>query len=230
MLFGPCRVKTIGTGASRGVLIVVGVVAQLALANLAVANLAHAQTGNPSRAAGKGCQWERAADKTAGLAAWVQRCDYGDRKIHFFFKGNALFQKYSDGGAGDALIEVFDLRPNEGVQAGVQRVYLSKTPKSESARCVIAPYTPGKAGAGAARYTFEPNVTYAKELKAKQDPNDIPDPPCGDWGTAPDGQQFFQAWPTGAVRRILFVRIGQDEPLFDEMTLQLLAATPAKAK
>ncbi|WP_245264954.1 hypothetical protein [Mesorhizobium opportunistum] len=29
------------------------------------------------------CVWERLADKTIGLAAWAQRCDFGFRQIHF---------------------------------------------------------------------------------------------------------------------------------------------------
>lgn len=196
----------------------------------AFSNVAAAQSGAPSRAAFKDCKWEHATSNAAGLSAWVQRCDYGFRKISFFYKGKALMQQYSDAATPDPLIEVFDLQPNESLQAGVQRVYLAKTPQNESARCVIAPYKNGKPAPGTMRYTFEPNAAYAKELKAKQDPNDVPEPPCGEWGTAPDGQQFFQVWPTGSVRKFLFVRIGQDTPLFDEMTLQLLPTPPAKAK
>lgn len=200
------------------------------LVHVAFAPTAAAQTGKPSRAAVKGCVWERAADNSAGLAAWVQRCDFGTRKIRLYFKGNALMQKYSDGGDADALIEVFDLLPSESLQAGVQRIYLAKTPKTASARCVIAPYTLGPSPANAKRFTFEPNAAYAKELKAKQNPNEVPEPPCGDWGIAPDGQQFFEVWPTGTVRKLLFVRVGQDQPLFDEMTLQLLPPASTKPK
>lgn len=199
---------------------------------MAPVRTASAQTGPPSRAPDKGCKWERVADKTAAFAAWVERCDYGTRKIHLFFKGHALMQQYSDGGAtADTLIESFNLQPNEATDAGVRRVYFAHTATAISDKCVMAPYTLGKAPTGMKRFTFVPNAAYEKTLKAKQDPNDIPDPPCGDWGIAPDGQQFFAVWPTSAVRRVLFVRVGQDTPLFDEMTLQLLAPSAvAKAK
>lgn len=215
-----------------------GVVRQLSMIVLLVSvcattlpSMLPAQTGAPSRAAFKGCTWERASDPKAGFAAWVQRCDYGTRKIHFFIKGNALLQQYSDAGAAaDTIIESFALEPNEAADAGVRRVYLAHTKKADSDRCVMAPYTTGKAPASMKRFTFVPNAAYAKLLKAKQDPNDVPEPPCGDWGTAPDGQQFFAVWPTSTARRVLFVRIGQDTPLFDEMTLQLLPATAAKPK
>ncbi|HVT03759.1 MAG TPA: hypothetical protein VHL58_10355 [Thermoanaerobaculia bacterium] len=71
------------------------------------------------------------------------------------------------------------------------------------------------------RYTFVPDAAYAKELKAKADPNEIPDPACGDWGDQPDGVQYFEAQPATGARSVLFVRVGQDEPLFDEKTLRL---------
>ena len=202
----------------------------LASAVVPSARTAHAQTGAPSRAPEKGCTWERASDKSAGFAAWVERCDFGTRKIHLYIKGNALLQQYSDGGAtADTLIESFALQPNETTEAGVRRVYLAHTAKVTSDKCVMAPYTLGKAPADVKRLTFVPNAAYEKALKAKQNPNEVPEPPCGDWGIAPDGQQFFAVWPTSAVRRLLFVRVGQDTPLFDEMTLQLLAP-PAAVK
>jgi hypothetical protein len=37
----------------------------------------------------------------------------------------------------------------------------------------------------------------------------------------PDGIQYFEV-PVGEGRKVLFVRIGQDEPLFDEQTLRVL--------
>ncbi|WP_322418997.1 hypothetical protein [Mesorhizobium huakuii] len=75
--------------------------------------------------------------------------------------------------------------------------------------------------AGVKRYTFSPDAAYAKGLKAKADPNEVPEPPCGDWGEMPDGIQYFEV-PAG--RKVLFVRVGQDEPLFDEQTLRVLPA------
>lgn len=201
-----------------------------ALALTSLASVAGAQSGNPSRAAIKGCKWEHASDRTAGLAAWVQRCDYGDRKIHLYFKGHALLQQYSDAATPDTLIETFELLPNESAEAGARRVYLAHAKKIDAGRCVIAPYKLGKTQAGSVRYAFVPNATYAKEVKAKADPMDMPDPPCGDWGIAVDGQQYFQVWPTSSARRLLFVRLGQDEALFDEMTLELLTPAATKSK
>ena len=180
---------------------------------------------HPSRPPAKGCKWEKVSNAAAGLEAWVQRCDYGFRKIDFFIKGSSLFIHYSDGGAPDALIDVMPLLPNETAQAAIKRVFAAHTDAKLAKRCVLAPYH-GDSRAGAARFTFVPNAAYQKELDAKADPNEVGDPPCGDWGDAPDGIQYFETQP--GARSVLFVRLGQDEPLFDEKTLRLFAGGAKK--
>ncbi|WP_027145484.1 hypothetical protein [Mesorhizobium sp. WSM3626] len=174
----------------------------------------------PSRPPIDKCVWERLRDKNIGLAAWVQRCDFGFRQIHFEFVGNALAIKYSDGGAADPLVEVFDIKSGETADAAVQRLFLEKTDKAVSARCVLTPYTEGTVPADVKRYTFSPNAAYAKKLKALAN-DGVPEPPCGEWGEMPDGIQYFEV-PAGEGRKLLFVRVGQDEPMFDEQTLRML--------
>lgn len=186
-----------------------------------VSAVARADEPAPSRPPIDKCVWEKLTDKTVGLAAWVQRCDFGFRQIHFEFTGNALAIKYSDGGAADPLVELYDIKPGETAEAALQRLFQEKTDKAVSARCVLAPYTEGAVPAGVKRYTFSPDAAYARELEAKADPNEVPDPPCGDRGEMPDGIQYFEV-PKGAAHKVLFVRIGQDEPLFDEQTLRVL--------
>lgn len=184
---------------------------------------ARADEPAPSRPPIEKCVWEKLSSKAIGLSAWAQRCDFGFRQIHFEFAGNALAIKYSDGGAAAPLVEVFDIKPGETAEAALLRLFLEKTGKTVGARCVLAPYTEGTVPAGVKRYTFSPDAAYAKELTALADPNEIPEPPCGDWGEMPDGIQYFEV-PAGEGRKLLFVRVGQDEPLFDEQTLRVLQA------
>jgi hypothetical protein len=193
---------------------------------------AHAATAaRPARPPVQGCVWEEIADGGIGLDAWVQRCDFGFRRIDFLFANGALAVRYSDGGAPDPLIDVIALMPDETPEAGIRRVFAARTAPALAARCVLAPFRAEKAPAGVSRYTFVPDAAYAKELAAKADPNEVGDPPCGDYGDMPDGIQYFEAHPASAVRKVLFVRIGQDEPLFDEATLRLIApAANASAK
>jgi hypothetical protein len=176
----------------------------------------------PSRTAQKGCVWEKLSDATLGLEARVQRCDFGSRKINLYAKGNALMQHYSDGGADERLIETFDLRKGETPPEGVKRVFAEHTPdKALAARCLVEAYKgEGSAPNGAKRYTVVPNAGLKKELDANRDPGDIPEPPCGDWGDMPDSVQYYEA--QAGIGRIMIVRAGQDEPMFDEKTLRLL--------
>ena len=198
--------------------------APLLLAGLALllASPAAAQNGAPSRKAERGCAWEKLADARLGLAAWVQRCDLGFRKIDFLIAKRSLAVRFSDGGAPDPLVDVFDLEPGEAPAAGIQRLFKARTEPKLATRCVLAPYRGAKAPAGVQRFTFVPDAAYRRQLAAKADPNEVGEPPCGDWGDAPDGIQYFEAQPASGARRVLFVRVGQDQPLFDEQTLRLL--------
>jgi len=187
-----------------------------------LANPAWARNDAPSRPAIKGCKWEKLTNAEAGLDAWTQRCDFGFRKIELYWNSNAIMIRYSDGGDPSALVEVFDLGTGESIEAGIRRIFAEHTAdKALVAQCALAPYAAEKPPAGVKRYTFVPNAKLKKALKAKADPNDVPEPACGAWGDDPDGMQYFEAQPASGVARVLFVRVGQDTPLFDEATLRL---------
>ncbi|HWC66212.1 MAG TPA: hypothetical protein VG777_09025 [Thermoanaerobaculia bacterium] len=186
---------------------------------------ASAPKAEPSRPPEKGCAWEKLSDAKVGLEAWVQRCDFGHRQIHFLFSGRSLAIHWSDGGGStDPLVDVYDLAAGERPEQGAKRLFEEKTDKALSARCVLVPYKDefSKAPPGVDRYTFVPDEAYAAELAAKGEPDGVPDPPCGDWGDSPDGIAYWEAQPARNARRILFVRVGQDDPLYDERTLKLL--------
>jgi hypothetical protein len=117
---------------------------------------------------------------------------------------------------------VLPLQAGETAEAAVTRVFREKTDPKVAARCVLSKSPQGaKPRRGATRYTFVPDAAYAKELAKTQSPDEVPEPPCGEWGEAPDGIQYFEAQP--GARAVLFVRVGQDVPLFDEQTLRILA-------
>ena len=181
----------------------------------------------PSRPADKGCKWEKLSDAKVGLEAWVQRCDYGFRKIDFLIQGKSLALRYSDGGGKpDPLVDVLDLLPGETTEAGLKRIFASKTDPKVAKRCVLAPYhgLDEKVPPGVKRFTFVPDARYQKELDKKAKPDEVGDPACGDWGDAPDGIQYFETQPASGSGKVLFVRAGQDIPLFDDYTLKLLPA------
>lgn len=178
----------------------------------------------PSRPPLKGCAWEKLAKPELGFESWAQRCDFGFRKIDFLFVGASLAVRFSDGGKPDPLVDVIDLLPGETPESGVKRVFAERTGQPLAGRCVMVPFrekwpSPRR---DVKRLTFVPDAVFQKEVDAKADPNEVGDPPCGDWGASPDGVAYFEIQPKSGVRKILFVRVGQDEPLFDEGTLRLV--------
>jgi hypothetical protein len=193
----------------------------------AIPMMAAAPKDAPSRPADKDCKWEKLSDANVGLDAWVEHCNYGFREIDFLFQGRSLAIRESDAkGKPDPLVDVLDLLPGETIEVGLKRIFASKTDPKIAKRCVLAPYKGENevVPAGVKRYTFVPDARYQKEINKKQDNDGIGDPMCGDWGDSPDGIQYFEAHPNGGVARVLFVRVGQDVPLFDENTLRILPA------
>lgn len=129
---------------------------------------------------------------------------------------------YSDDRGGpEKVVDVFDLRPGESARDGLRRVFNETTDKSIASRCVLTPYAgPEKVPAGVRRYKFVPDKAYQREFDRKAIPGDIPEPACGDRGENYDAIEYWEVHAGAA--RILFVRYGQDTPLFDEQTLKIL--------
>ncbi len=198
------------------------VVAAAALAALLAWPAGAQQPGGPSRQPEKGCTWSRLSAPALGLEAWTERCDLGSRKIGFVTDANGLRMRWSDaGGKTEPVVDVLPLADGETPEAGIRRIFDQRTARRVAARCVLRPYKEGTTPPGAKRFTFVPDAAYQKELDRKHE-DGVPDPPCGDWGAAPDGIQYFEAQPATGARRVLFVRVGQETPLFDEATLRLL--------
>jgi hypothetical protein len=188
---------------------------------------ANALSAHPSRPASKDCTWKAFSDAKLGLEAWVSSCTYGKRKIEYMAKDGSLVEHWSDNNNNEPVIDMLDLKPGESPEAGIKRVWLSHTDAKTAAQCVIAPFVPdegsSKTPPGVKRYTFVPNAAYQKALDAKHEEG-VPDPACGEWGSMPDGIQYFEAQPATGSRKVMFVRGGQDIPLYDEATLHLLPA------
>lgn len=186
-----------------------------------------AQTANhgPVRPPEKGCAWHLFSDGPLGLDAWVQNCDFGSRQIDFGRSGNSLAVRYSDAPKPEPLVDVIVLEPGVEPAEGLTRYFKAHTSAAVAQRCRLERLENDKAPNGALRYTFVPDADYARELKAKQNPDEVPEPPCGELGDAPDGVQYFEVHPLDHTGKALFVRVGQDTPLFDENSLRLRAPT-----
>src|SRR5258708_10900424 len=117
---------------------------------LVVSLPAGAAAGGPSRKPVKGCAWRKISDAALGLEAWVQRCDFGFRKIDFQVAKTALLIRWSDGGGTtERVVEVLDLVKGETPEAGIRRILALPTDNKGPARCAPRPHTPRTAPARA---------------------------------------------------------------------------------
>jgi hypothetical protein len=184
--------------------------------------------GKPSHKAADHCAWEKFSDAALGLEAWVQRCDYGTSKSEFIADGTYLSQRFTDGTPLEQDVDVIDLHPGETPEAGIRRFFAEHTDKTLVPHCVLAPlpkhYGEIKTRPEVKRYHFVAEAAYSKKMTAKNDPGDIPDPLCGEWGDYADSLSYFETQPASGARKVLFVNLGQDTPQFDEQTLRLLPA------
>lgn len=174
----------------------------------------------PVRKAFDHCRWHPEVDARVGLAAWAMTCVYDDHTIELRLHDDALWEHYSDADREQSLVEVIPLEAGEDDRKAITRHFLAHTDPKLAARCVLAPSPEKTRRKGVSRYTFVPDAAYAKEVKKNTRPDEVGDPPCGDFGESPDGIAYYEAHAgRGAV---LYVVIGQDDPLFDQDTLTLL--------
>ncbi|MEP6769643.1 MAG: hypothetical protein ABJC61_13300 [Acidobacteriota bacterium] len=117
--------------------------------------------------------------------------------------------------------------PGEAANAGGKRLFSEAAGAPLAGRCIVARQRGAGPPPGVRRWTFVPDPASRKELGAKADPNEAGDPPCGERGVSPDGIQYIESFPDGPARKVLFARVGQDQPLVDENTLRLLSPPEA---
>lgn len=177
-----------------------------------------AAEGEPSRAPLEGCAWEQISDAGTGMTAWVQSCDFGDgRTLGYAFDGNRLVQKSSDFEELVPVAEVFDIKAGETATDALKRVYAELTEPGIAKRCVLKQETETELPAGIARYSFVADAELQKELDATTVEGDIPETRCGPYGMTYESVRHFQT--IEGADKLVFLDLGQDDPLFDDMTL-----------
>ncbi len=196
--------------------------AVLLLSTILLPSLAAAAAlpAKPSRTSFTQCRWDKVSDPGVGLAAWAMTCQYDDRVIDHRLHDGGLWEHYSAGEKDLRLVEVIPLEKGEDARAAITRHFRARTDTRFVGRCEIAPSPEKSKRKGVTRYTFVPDAAYAKEVEKNSRPDEVGDPPCGDYGESPDGIAYYEAQAgSGAV---LFVVVGQDDPLFDQETLTIL--------
>jgi hypothetical protein len=197
-------------------------------AALALSLAAAASAAPPSRAPEKGCVWKRLDAPELGVSLYHQKCDFGFRTADHSAsaKTGSVYEVLRDTATGreskEPVISMIPVKAGETPEAAIRREVFPSMKGLERNRCVVVRKNVAALdSAGKAAYTIVPNAAYAAEL-AKQFRDEVPPPPCGARGESADGQSYFEFHPRESSRRIAFVDLGQDEPLFDERSLRFL--------
>lgn len=177
-----------------------------------------------SRAAEKGCAWTMTSSLAGEYSALTQVCDYGFRKITFQFKGDVLYQNYSDSSSGDKVIEFFKKSKNQTPQEVLKELFISKLSDYERQHCIVRHADPktemerSLVAAGKTAWEIAPDKKYAAKIRKKTPKGEIPEPSCGDYGAPEDSRAYFE-FHSFSPNSFAWVVIGQDTPLFDEQSV-----------
>lgn len=165
------------------------------------------------------CEW---VWKTGGgLGVWTERCtlETGVWGVTFDEKLGG-FVLTVDGADPMTVLQPFSKAADADVSAIlpelVKRGYVPET------ECIFAPADTSYIPAPPTGQSFYEIVPTGARLKAFEAlPSDeVPDPPCGDYGMAPDGLQYFMT-EAAHPDRVVYVNLGQDGTMFDPKTITL---------
>jgi hypothetical protein len=186
-----------------------------------------AQAMQPSRPVeqGYGCVWQPFESAALGIRLLVQNCT--DPNIHYEFsaKGDWLEQhRPSDPVTyGPArIIRVLQKLADERIEAAIARQFVATLDdKAARASCKVRPFkNPEVKGAGKLLFTILPTGAYARKIDKEL--HELPrDFGCDEFG-AGQSTAYFEYHPAESRTTFLYVNAGQDEPLFDQASIEII--------
>ena len=195
--------------------------AALCLAGLA----AHAAEPSRPPAQDFGCVWQPFESKELGIRLLVQNCT--DPRIHYEFsaKDGWLEQhRPSDPVTFNTaqIIRVLSKPAEQRIEEAIVRQFVATLPdKQAKASCKVLPFrSPEVKGAGKLLFTILPTGAYRRKIdkELKESPRDFG---CGEFG-AGQATTYFEYHPAESKTKFLYVDTGQDEPLFDQESIEFL--------
>ena len=179
----------------------------------------------PSRKPLAGCQWKEFTDQRLGIYMLIQECQPPGPQMTFVASGNAVYEvrtsQVSDPAKGQKVVEVFEKPEAQPIMEAIRQQFVDKLPAKEKAGCTVREPAMRLRLNDSGKETFEivPKDAYAEEIARfrSQAPGVLA---CGEYGQA-DPVWYFEYHPLEIKTRFLFVRYGQDEPLFDEQSIRL---------
>jgi hypothetical protein len=176
-------------------------------------------TETASRPAWKDCDWKPLHSQALGISLLVQDCKDPNSRYVYSVVGNRIEQhRPADDRTynGPRMIEVYTKPAGQGIEAAIAKQFIAKLPRVARRSCRVVAY--GEHHDTKPRYTIEPTGAYAKKIHSElaDHPRDFG---CGDYGRG-QSNTYFEYHPSESRTRFAFVDAGQDEPLFDEESLQ----------
>lgn len=191
----------------------------LAASIVALASAAHAEPPpQPTGSSVPGsCTWEW---KTGGgVGIWAERCDLQTGVWEPRFEASLPgFVLTIDGEDQGTILQVFD-KPADADVSAILPVLREKGYIPDDGDCVFEPATIGPAPRTIAFYEIKPTGTRLEAFEATPD-DEVPEPPCGDYGWSTHGIRYFFT-DTRFPERVIYVDIGQDGTMFDDTTITL---------
>jgi hypothetical protein len=185
-----------------------------------------AVAAEPSRAPDPGCRWENFASPSLGIRLFVANC--ADPRMHYVFsaKDDWLEQhRPSDDTifGSHQIIRVLRKPAEQPIEAAIHQQFITTLPgRAARASCRIAPAKEtGVRGPGKVLFEIVPSGAYARQIarQLKEEPRDFG---CGDYGKG-QANRYFEYHPAQSKTTYLWVDAGQDEPLFDQNSIEITA-------
>lgn len=184
-----------------------------------------AGAAQPSRPAWKGCAWQPFESAELGIRLLVQDC--ADPSGHYVFsaKDGWLEQhRPSDDRTygSHQIIRVLMKPADQTIQDAIRQQFVATlSDKQAAASCKVRPFKNPDVHAKDKRlFEIMPTGAYAKSIdkKLQEGPDDIG---CGEFGGG-HGTAYFEYHPAASKTKFLYVETGQDEPLFDEDSIEII--------
>ena len=180
----------------------------------------------PSRPPDQGCSWESFESASLGIRLLVENC--ADPGMHYVFSANGDWleqHRPSDDTifGSHQVIRVLTKPAEQPIEAAIRQEFIATlTDKAAKASCKVArAKDTGVNGDGKILFELVPSGAYARKIERelKEEPRDFG---CGDYGKG-QATRYFEYHPVQSKTKYLWIDAGQDQPLFDQNSVEIIA-------
>ncbi len=175
-----------------------------------------------SREPGAGCVWNKIQSGSGELSFLSQKCLWEGLIAEVKETGlNTFVIGYNDGAMSDPIIELL-VKPSEVEEVlFLKNHYISQLPDYQREHCVVIPVTQGTPE-NILRFIIGPDEEYSAKIQLEVEEEQISEDPCGTFGFVSGGlMQYFEFHPLESNEKYLFLKIGEDFPIFDEQSFRI---------